>query len=465
MPAAPATAPLPAPTKGPGSVAPPVPAAPPLGRSMRGPVAAGILVIALFFGAFLGWSALAPLASAAIAPGQVSPDGSRKTVQHLEGGIVREILVEDGSHVGAGEPLVVLADVQASASFELLASQYRTLAATRARLVAEQSGAPRLTFPDWLVVEAAADPDAADPESVAGILAAQARLFEVRAASMDQRRQILAQRIAQLVEEIGGLEAQIVSQDRQIELIQQEIRGVQQLVNQGLERQPRLLALQRAEADIAGERAGNVAAIARAGQAIGEAELQIIGLDTLRLDEIANELSAIQSEIATVGERLRASEDVLERTIITAPVGGTVVGLRFRTPGGVIGPGEAILDIVPDEDELLIDVRVSPLDIDVVHEGLSAQVVLSAYAQRNLPQIFGTVRHVSADALADPNTGESYFRARIEVDRDSLSALDADIELSPGMPAEVMIRTGERTVLDYLLEPFTDLMRRSMRET
>ncbi|MCB9947418.1 MAG: HlyD family type I secretion periplasmic adaptor subunit [Rhodospirillaceae bacterium] len=447
----------------------PGPVADPPGRALwrvlKRPAVIGIVVVVLFFAGLVGWSAVAPLASAAIAPGLVSPDGSRKTVQHLEGGIIREILVEEGDVVSAGDPLVLLEDTQASASYQLLHTQYLTLAATRARLVAEQSGADIVTFPDWLQEMADNTREADDPESAAGILAAQQHLFQTRRDARDGRKGILRQRIAQLDEEIEGLHQQIASQERQIELIEQEIVGVAQLVAQGLERQPRLLALQRAQADIEGERAANTAAIARAGQAIGEAELQIIGIDTLTLDEVANQLTEVQSDFASVSERLRAAEDVLRRTVITAPVAGTVVQLHYRTRGGVIGPGQPILDIVPLDDDLLIDVRVSPMDIDVVEVGLTAQVHLSAFRQRNLPRVTGIVRYVSADVLVDQNTGESYFRARVEVDRSSLEALDNSIELSPGMPAEVMIMTGEQTALEYILQPFLETIRRSFRES
>ncbi len=447
-----------------------LPATPPespkraLWRSMRGPALVGLLVIGAFFGGFMGWSSVAPLASAAIAPGQVSPDGSRKTVQHLEGGIIGEILIEDGDVVAVGDALVLLEDTQARATYQLLRTQFLTLAAMRTRLMAEQTGADEVAFPAWLREEATAARQQNDPDSVANILDAQAYVFQTRRDASAGRKGILGQRIAQLREEIEGLGQQIESQVRQIELIQQEVVVVQRLVAEGLERQPRLLALQRAQAEIEGERAANIAAIARAQQAIGEAELQIIAIDTMMLDEVANQLTDVQTEFASVGERLRAAEDVLRRTVIVAPVAGTVVELRHKTPGGVIGPGEPILDIVPLGDELLIDVRVSPLDIDVVYTGLEAQVHLSAYRQRNLPQVSGIVRYVSADALTDQNTGESYFRASVEVDRHALEEIDSTIDLAPGMPAEVMIMTGERTALEYMLEPFVDTIRRGLRE-
>ena len=428
------------------------------GPRIRGSVLAGAIVVALFFGGLGGWAAFAPLAGAALAPGVVSPEGSRKTVQHLEGGIIGRILVDDGDVVAAGDPLVVLADTQARAAAQMLTTQYQHLAATYARLSAEQAAAERLAFPAWLsrVVAQNGNGD---------ILAAERTLFASRQEARQAQRDILRQRIAQLGEQIVGLTAQIDAQTTQLALIGEEVAAVERLVAQGLERRPRLLALQRSEAEIAGARARNRAAIAEAEQAIGAAELEIIGVDTHHLDEVAGQLIAVQSELSSVGERLRAAEDVLARTIIAAPVAGTVVGLRFRTPGGVITAGAAILDIVPDEDDLLIDARVSPLDIDDVHLGLPAQVHLSAYRQRVLPRIDGVVRQLSADRLTDEATGEAYFLARVEVDRDTLAGLDADIALLPGMPADVMIMTTPRTALDYLLGPVLDSFRRSFRES
>jgi len=431
----------------------------PLMHELRRPIRAGVLLVGLFFGGIGWWAASAPLAGAAIASGVVSPDGSRRTVQHLEGGIIRGILVRDGSLVRAGEPLILLEDVQARAGFDMLQTRFYTLAATQARLLAEQSAATSVRFPDWLIDATSAHPTALEA------MVAQRAMFDARAKALAERRGILRQRIEQLRQEIAGLEAQIRADSRQIVLIDEEIQGVEQLYRKGLERKTRLLALQRGRADIEGNRAERRARIARAEQAIGEAELQIIAQGTAQLEAINEEASRIQSELAEIEQRLAASRDVLERTLITAPVDGTVVALRFRTPGGVIRPGEPVLEIVPDSEELLIDARVSPMDIDVVRAGLPARVVLPAFQQRHMPQIQGRVRQISADALTDPQTGQRFFEARIEIDRNQLAALEPALELTAGMPAEVYITTGERTALDYLLSPFYDSLRRAFRET
>ena len=428
-------------------------------HELRRPVRAGVLVIVLFFGGSGWWAASAPLAGAAIAPGVISPDGSRRVVQHLEGGIIREILVSDGSRVRAGDPLIVLEDVQARAGFDALEARFHTLAATQARLLAEQSAAASVSFPAWLIEATSNDPTALEA------MVAQRALFDTRAKALEDRKDILRRRMEQLREEIAGLEAQILADSRQIALIDEEIQDVEQLYRKGLERKSRLLALQRARTDIHGNRAERRARIARAQQAIGETELQIIAQDTAQLEAVNEEASQIQVELAEVEQRLAASRDVLQRTLISAPVDGTVVALRFRTPGGVVRPGEPVLEIVPDNEELLIDARLSPMDIDVVRAGLPARVVLPAFQQRHMPQIAGRVRQVSPDAIADAQTGQRFFAVRVEIDRDRLAALAPAIELTPGMPAEVYITTGERTALDYLLGPLYDSLRRAWRET
>ena len=379
-------------------------------------------------------------------------------MQHLEGGIVRDILVRDGSVVHAGEPLILLEDVQARAGFDVLQARFLTLAATQARLLAEQSGGTGVRFPDWLIEATTAQPAALEA------MVAQRAMFDARAKALADRKGILRQRVEQLRQEIAGLEAQIGADGRQIALIDEEIQGVEQLYRKGLERKARLLALQRTRAEIDGNRAERRARIAQAQQAIGEAELQILAQDTAQLEAINEEASRIQSEFAEIEQRVAASRDVLERTVIAAPVDGTVVALRMRTPGGVIRPGEPVLEIVPAKEELLIDARVSPMDIDVVRQGLSARVVLPAFQQRELPQITGRVRQVAADASADPQTGKPFFEVRIEIDPVQLAGLESP-ELTPGMPAEVYITTGERTALDYLLGPFYDSLRRAFRES
>jgi HlyD family secretion protein len=428
-----------------------------LGASIRGPMLVGLLVLALLVAAFGGWAATAPLAGGAVAPGVISPDGSRKTIQHLEGGIIGEIMVRDGDRVEVGAPLVTLEETRARAVYEMQLSQYRALRAVQARLTSEQLGSDEIDFPAELLAEGH------DPE-VRDIMDVQRKLFETRREAHASRKRVLEQRIRQIQQQIRGFEAQLASSAHRLEIVRDELVGKEILYRKRLMPKPMVLALRREQAEVEGDRGEYEAAIAQGGQQVGETELELVSLDAQRADEIARELERVRGELATVKEQLGASEDTLKRTVIAAPVSGTVVGLRFTTRGGVIQPGDPILDIVPADDDLLIDARVAPIDIDVVHPGLPAQVHLSAYAQRNLPRIEGKVVSVSADALTDQQTGASYYLARVEVDGDKLASVGTDVELVAGMPAEVLIVTEERTLFAYLLQPFSDLFRRSLRE-
>jgi len=428
-----------------------------LWKTMRGTLIAGAVVITFFVGVGLLWGGTAPIAGAAIAQGVVSPDGRRRTVQHLEGGIIHQILVTEGDQVSVGEPLIILEETQALAEYSRIKSQQLTFAAMQVRLEAEQDLEDEIAFPSWLL-------DEAGDRGVAEIIETQSTLFATRAAAQESRELILRQRIAQLDEEITGLEAQIDSQNRQLELIASEVADVQELVDRGLERRPRLLALQRQAADIEGTLGENQAGIARAQQSIGETELQILNLETDRQDEIANSLNQVRFERAGIEQELLRTQDVLARTSITAPISGIIVQSRASTVGGVVRSGEPILDIVPQEEELLIDARISPLDIDAIQIGMSAEIILSAYSQRRLPRIGGTVRSISADRLIDEITGQAYFLARVEVNPQELAALEGEVTLTAGMPAEVYILTGERTALEYLIEPVIQSFRRAFRE-
>ncbi len=421
-------------------------------------IAAGAVVVGVFFVGFGGWAMTAPLSSAAIAPGVISPNGYRRTVQHLEGGIIADILVEDGDTVRAGDPLVVLDDVRAQANYEVIRNQTFTNLAIQARLLAELAGDVEIGFPAQVRA-------AMNRPQVADVVTAQSNLFDARRESRTKQIEILQARIRQLDEQIIGFEEEIASQDRQISILDEQIADQQQLCDKELCLKSNLLGLQRLQAEVEGERARNRAAIAQARQSIGETELQIAAVDTERLDEINTQLTQVRGELAELEERLIVGEDTVKRTIIAAPIDGTVVNLRYKTLGGVIRAGEPIVDVVPDDEELLIDARVSPVDIDNVKPGLKASVVFSAFKQRNIGRIEGVVRTVSADALVDENTGMSYFAARIEVDDEVVKRqLPPDAELTPGMPAEAFIMTGDGTVFSYLMDPVTGTLRRAMRE-
>jgi HlyD family type I secretion membrane fusion protein len=413
---------------------------------------AAALALLLFFG---GWSALAPLASAALAPGVISPDGSRKTVDHLEGGIVRAIHVREGDAVAAGAALVTLEDVQARARYEELRERYLYLLAVEARLTAERSGALGIGFPDELL--------AATDASVRQAVASQRELLESRRSTQAGRERILKQRVRQLDEQNAGLEEVYLAQERQLALIREEIAGVQQLFDKGLAQYPRLLALKRAEADLEAEKAANRARIAENAQRIGETEIQLLTLREEVIEKANDELAEVQRQLAEIRSQMPSRADILARTVIRAPIAGTVMNVRATTESGVIRPGEPILEIVPRDATLIIDARVRPADIDRVRPGMQARVLLTAYRQRTLPLIHGVLRSVSADRLTEERSGEAYFLAKVEVNAADLASLE-EVRLLPGMPAEIMLLDDEQTLVDYLLSPILQSLDRSFRE-
>jgi len=428
-----------------------------LGRELLGLKITGYAAIVVFFGGLGGLATIAALASAAIAPGLVSPDGHRKTVEHLEGGIVREIVVREGDHVDAGQVLIELEDVKAKAEYEELRERFVHLVSAEARLRAELEDSPSVEAPKEF-----ADFDSA---SYRPALNAQRRLFEIRQVTLQSEEQILGQRVLQLEAEIDGLHEVIEAENEKLELIGQEIENVDTLYKKGLSQLPKLLALKRARADIRAARASNRARIARHKQSIGETRLQLLHMRKQRSEQAAQELSGVRTELAVVRSQLPSRRDVLTRTVVTAPVAGTVMNVQVTTASGVIGSGEPLLEIVPDGARLVIDAHVNPTDMDTVHAGQAARVLFTAYGQRSLPQIFGTLRSISADHLLDERTGEPYFLAKVDIDPAELKKIESDVKLAPGMPADVMILTGERTLLDYLLRPFVESITKSFRES
>ena len=421
---------------------------------VRTAVLLGFATIFLFFGGFMGWAAVAPLDSASIAPGVVKVETDRKTVQHLEGGIVREINVREGDHVRAGEVLIRLDDTQPRASLDLLHVRMMAAIALDARLVAERDGRHIVTRPIRLR-------NGADDATAGEIIDAQIRIFDARRKTMSNQIAILEQRIAQFAEEINGLNGQIGAEERQIALLDQEIKSMAELVAKGIAPRPPYLELQRRQAELEGMRSQNLARVAQVRQSIGETRLQIAGLRTARTDEVVQQLRDTQAEQFDLAERIRSARDILRRTEIRAPIDGKIVALKVHTPGGVIGPGEPLLDLVPSDDRLVIDARVDPRDIDVVHAGLRALVRLTAFNQRNLPPLEGIVTSVSADRLSDERTGQAYYLVRVEPDE---ILEQAHVAIQPGMQAEVMIVTGTRTALESFLNPISRSLNRAFRE-
>lgn len=423
----------------------------------RSPIVFGMVMAIILFGIFGLWAVLAPIDSAAIAQGNVMPDSNRKTIDHLEGGIVSEILVKEGEVVEAGQVLVVLDDTAAKARRDLYRGQYVAALATEARLIAERDNAEEVQFPPELTEQVG------DDVKVAANLDSQRRLFQSRRESLQGQTDVLQQQIKQSEEEINGLTEQITSSDRQLELLADEIKDVRFLLESGNAAKTRLLALQRRQAEIQGEKGERQAMIARAEQRINEAKIEMFNLKTRFLNEVVGELRDTQVTLSDLEEQLRAAEDVMKRIDIRAPIAGQITGLAVHTVGGVIAPGEPIMDIVPNDDRLIVEARVRPQDIDLVRPGLLARVRLLAFKVRDVPPVEGIVETVSADRFQDERTGESYFTARIEIDESQLEKLD-NVELSSGMPTEVLIVTGSRSLFSYLISPIKDSFNRAFRE-
>jgi HlyD family secretion protein len=423
---------------------------------VRGPLLlAGLLTMASFGGA-AAWSIFAPLESAVIAPGVLVVDSNRKTVQHLEGGTVAELLVREGDTVAAGQPVIRLDRTVPEATLDLLRDQLNASLALAARLTAERDDRPEIVFSPKLAAQSA------DP-NVLELIAAERHIFVARREQLDGQTRIMRQRNGQIEEQIRGITAEIKAQDRQLALIGEETGAVAEMVNKGLNPKPKLLALQRQTADLEGMRAHNVAAIAQAQQQIGEGELRIIDLRAQILSEATQKLRDEQAKIFDLAQRIRAAEDTLARTEIRAPASGRVVGLKIFTVGGIISPRDPLMDVVPQDDILVVDAQVAVTDIDVVRAGLPVQLRFSALNQRTTPTLDGVVSKVAADRLVDQRTGQPSYTVRIVVG--STAQLPKSVTLQPGMPVETMIRTGSRSFLEYLAKPISDFAGRALRES
>ncbi|HYD66545.1 HlyD family type I secretion periplasmic adaptor subunit [Azospirillum sp.] len=405
---------------------------------------------------FGAWATLMPLNSAIIVRGTLQVETHRKSIQVLDTASIKTILVKEGDRVEAGQPLIAMDDTQARAARAVLQSQLDATLARRARLHAEREGEDTIAFPDDLRFR----PDSPD---VALLLHQQREQLLARRAAHQGKIALLGKQAAQTGEEIEAFKSEITGTRSQLQYTREEMAAVKELLDKGLERRPRYLSLQRTAAGLEGDLGRLAASLARSQRGIESAQLQIIDLENQRSREIADELETVDKELADLRQRLVAAEDVLRRATVTAPESGVVVDLKVFTKGGVVRSGETIMELVPQQDDLLIDVRVQPQDIDVVHAGLPAEVALTAFNRRKMPPLYGEVVRISADQLVDAATSEAYYSARIRLKADSRAAI-RHLKLSPGMPADVMIVVGERTALDYLISPITDGLHRAMRE-
>lgn len=436
-------------------------------RNAARPLVVACVLIGVVFGGVGAWSATAPIDSAVVAPGVIAVESDRRTVQHLEGGIVSEILVRDGSVVKEGQVLIRLDDTRVRAQDEVIRAERSAQLSIEARLLAERDDRSEITFPPSLL-------ERSNDKKLQEIIALQRSQFEARQTAMRGQRQILQQRVQQLDEQIVGLQALQRSKTRQASLIEEEIKMIEGLVKAGHVTRQRLLALQREQSRLDGEAADHVAAVAKARQQIGETRLQMLQLDNERQQEIAKELRDVQAKLFESAERLTMTEDQTRRLDIVAPVDGVVMNLAFVTIGGVVSPGAIIATIVPNNDKLVVQAQISPADIDSVHPGQSVHIRFTTAATKQVPVVDGTLEYVSADRFTEQKPGittsnapvvapNAYYSGRIVVAHDELAKLDK-VKLHAGMPVEVLINRGERTVLEYIMAPLSNNFARAFKE-
>jgi HlyD family type I secretion membrane fusion protein len=423
---------------------------------VRSLVLAGVGACALLFGGFGTWAALAPLSSAAMAPGVVKVDTNRKTIQHLEGGIIAELLVRDGDRVSKGQVIARLDDIEANADRDALRAQVDSLAAREARLIAQRDGGRTIDFPAALL-------DRKNDAKISAILSGQEKIFVDQASALASQIDVWQSRAEQYSVQITSQKEQITSLDRQERLIGEELKDAKALLAKGFERKPRVLRLEREMESVTASLSMARGKIAALTEQMAEADLQIMTLRTNRAREVSEELRDVQTSKVELEERLSKAVARLGRREVGAPDDGVVMNLRYFTLGAVVPPGGAMLDLVPDQDKLVIEARIQPLDIDVVQANMPASVRLVAFKQRVTPTLDGRVARVSADSITDEHSGQVFFLATIEVEAKEL-ARTPNLKLYPGMPATVAIITGERTLLDYILQPLTESFAGAMRE-
>jgi len=423
---------------------------------IRRTVRRGLLVMVAGGALLVGWAAFATLSGAVIAPGYVKVDLNRKVVQHQEGGIVREIRVRDGEHVQQGQPLVLLDDVRVDANLELLTLQHDAERAKAARLMAEAAYAPRVVFP--------ADLAKREHElKIVEVLERERALFRSRREAVESQAAALRKQAREVQEETVALDQEIVAEQRALELQKEELSANEALLRQNYIQKTRVLTLQRAVAEYEARYGEHRADLAKAKQRGSELELRILSAQNTYKQSATDELKDSTAKLYDLEERLRPSRDQSQRQTVVAPMAGDVVGLRVFTAGAVVGPRDVLMEIVPEDKVLIVEAHIRPEDINHVREGSPADVRLTAYKYRTTPLVHGTVTYVSPDRLTDTQTGNSFYVVHVNVPPGAL-AQAGDLKMQAGMPAEVFIRTDERTTVDYLLAPVTAYLRRAMRE-
>jgi HlyD family type I secretion membrane fusion protein len=442
-------------------------------HSARWPIAIGFGLLLVWFFGFVMWAAWAPISGAVVASGTFVATGQNKHIQHLEGGILRELLVKEGDRVEAGQALAQMDSTSAGAKLRRLVLKEYRLLAMRARLEAEVGVKDRMEVPPALAGSVLAG-SVADPE-VSAILERQRTELEARRASRLAEEQVLKKEIAGLEESIGGFRAQMKAAEQRMALFSEELKDKRQLVAQNLIRKPEMLALQRSEASLAGDIGEFTGRIADSTERIARADQRIVHLRSSALQDAVKELRETEAELDDVQEQIRAARDVVERIEVRAPVRGVVVKLHYHFGGAVVAPGAVILELLPVQDDLVVEARVKPNDISHVTAGQEALIRLPALNQRITPAITGKVVYLSADALNERTERQAlakegapvladFYVARVRLDEDDVRARLGRFVPTPGMPADVYIRTGERTFFEYIMRPVYDSLSRAFRE-
>jgi HlyD family secretion protein len=429
---------------------------PDIRASIRRHVILGVAVVAFLAVGVGGWASTAEISGALIAQGSLVVDSNVKKVQHPTGGVVGEVRARDGDHVKAGDVLIRLDETVTRANLAIITKGLTELYARKARLGAERDGADAVAVPKELA-------DRGNDPEVQEALASERKLFELRRKARFGQKNQLQERIKQLQEQITGLIAQQDAKSKEMTIINQELQGVRDLWARNLVQISRLTSLEREEARLHGEHGQLIASAAEAKGKIAETELQILQVDQEFASDVAKELRETESKIGEYVERKVTAEDQLKRTDLRAPQDGIVFQSTANTVGGVITAGDPVMLIVPEADNLLVEAKVEPKDIDQVQFGQPVVLRFSAFNMRTTPEVNGTVVRVGADTSTDQRTGLSYYVVRISMTADEIAKL-GQVKLTPGMPVEAFIQTGERTMLSYLVKPLRDQIKRAFRE-
>ncbi|MCV6585413.1 MAG: HlyD family type I secretion periplasmic adaptor subunit [Marinibacterium sp.] len=427
--------------------------------SARAPLIGGTLALLILVGGFGTWSVITNIAGAIIAPGTIEVDRNRQIVQHPDGGVVEEILIDEGEMVAEGQVLIRLDPLDLSSQLTITEGQLFELMARRGRLEAERDGADTVVFEPELLEVAGSNPD------VAKLVSGQSRLFDARRASVKREVEQLDKRRTQISDQIVGIEAQQQSTSRQLELIEQELGDQRVLLERGLAQASRVLALEREAVNLTGRLGELKSSQAQAEGRITEIDIEIIKLDTQRREEAITTLRDLQYRELELVEQRRSLRERLDRLDIKAPVSGIIYGLTVQTPRSVIRPADPVLFLVPQDRPLVIAAQVEPIHVDEVAIGQPVTLRFSSLPQRTTPELNGTVTQVSADAFQDENTGLSYYRAEVVLDEGEAARLPEGAALIPGMPVETFLRTEDRAPIAYLVKPLADYFTKAFRES